>query len=445
MDTIKNRSIRVAVMLLAVLFSGFAKSQTVTLTLQDALTYALQNNASVKKARLDIDKGRGRVEEVRAQALPQLSATGSLNYNPVIGQIVTDMGSFKMGREWNSSVGVQLNQQLFNQQVFTGLQAAKASENFYNLSAELSEEQIIEQISAAYYQILVNRRQLTVIESNIKNAQKTADIIGNQYKNGLAKKIDLDRVKVSISNLSTQREQLANAITQQENALKYNIGMPVSTVISLPDVELSTISAVANAQDSISINNRTEYKLVKTQENLLDLQKKAYKAEYYPSLALTGNYTSTGQSTRFDLFRSGGQAFWYDASSIGLTLRVPIFNGKATKARIKQAEVDLEKNREDQRNTAQALNLAFENAKLQISNSLNTINSQNENVKLAQDIYNSTRNNYNNGLASLTDLLDAENALTAAQSNYSQALLNYKVAEIQLIKSNGNLKSLLNK
>ena len=74
---------------------------------------------------------------------------------------------------------------------------------------------------------------------------------------------------------------------------------------------------------------------------------------------------------------------------------------------------------------------------------MNTINSQRKNVELAQEIYKSTQNNYNNGLASLTDLLDTENSLTSSQNSYTQALLNYKIAEIQLIKSNGNIKSLV--
>jgi outer membrane protein len=87
--------------------------------------------------------------------------------------------------------------------------------------------------------------------------------------------------------------------------------------------------------------------------------------------------------------------------------------------------------------------MAYENAKIQLRNSLATINAQKQNAELADEIYRSTQNNYNNGLANLTDLLDTENALTQAQNSYNQALLNYKIAEIQLIKSNGNIKSLL--
>jgi outer membrane protein len=144
------------------------------------------------------------------------------------------------------------------------------------------------------------------------------------------------------------------------------------------------------------------------------------------------------------LFKSkNSSAFWYDASAIGVTLRVPIFNGFATRARVRQANVDILKNEEDRRETTNSLNLAYENAKIQLRNSVNTINSQRQNVTLAQEIYRSTQNNYNNGLAALTDLLDTENALTEAQNSYTQALLNYRIAEIQLIKSNGNIKSLL--
>lgn len=94
--------------------------------------------------------------------------------------------------------------------------------------------------------------------------------------------------------------------------------------------------------------------------------------------------------------------------------------------------------------TTLSLNTQFENAKLQVQNNLSTIKAQKENVDLANEVYNSTQNNYNLGLANLTDLLDAETSLVSAQNNYNEALLQYKLAELDIVKSNGNLKSLLN-
>ncbi|WP_316798674.1 TolC family protein [Pedobacter frigidisoli] len=439
------------VRLMLILFAGIAIPHLVDaqqkVTLKDALNYALQNNARVRKAKLDIQGGRYKVEEVRAQALPQLTGTAGLTYNPVIGQLVANLGgqtqAFKLGQNWNSSAGVQLSQQLFNQQVFTGLQAAKSSEEYYNLTSQLTEEQIIELVANNYYQVLVNRQQLNVIDTNIKNVKIVEKVISNQFKNGLARKIDVDRITVNLTNLNTQRDQVVNAITQLENQLKFSMGMPVSNPIELPATELTQVTQLPVFTDSVDLANRTEVKLLDNQDKLLNLQRKAYLAEYYPSLALTGNYTYSSQSDGFDFLNSNAAAIGYGASAIGLTLKVPIFNGFLTRSKVRQANVDILKAKEDRKESTNSLNLAYENAKIQLRNNLNTINSQRKNADLAQEIYKSTQNNYNNGLASLTDLLETENSLTEAQNSYTQALLNYKIAEIQLIKSNGNIKSLV--
>jgi len=442
MNTITKGIRLIPLLMLGLLLSNAANAQQ-TLNLKDALNYAIQNSVNVRKARLDIDGGRYKTEEIRAQALPNISGNAGLNYNPVIGQLVVGDQSFQLGRSWDANAGIQLNQQIFNQQVFTGLKAARTSESYYNMNANLTEEQIIEQVANNYYQVLVNRQQLNVIDTNIKNVKVIENIINDQYKNGLARKIDVDRIKVNLTNLQTSREQTMNAITQLENQLKFSMGMPIETPISLPVNQLDNNPSLPVFADSINVETRTEMRLLGIQKELLTLQRKAYVAEYYPTMALKANYSYTGQSDKFDLFKSNSSAFWYDASAIGVTLRVPIFSGFAIRSKVRQADVDLKKAEEDRRQTRNSLNMAYENAKIQLKNSLNTINSQRQNVMLAQEIYNSTQNNYNNGLAALTDLLDTENALTEAQNSYTQALLNYKIAEIQLIKSNGNIKSLL--
>ena len=111
---------------------------------------------------------------------------------------------------------------------------------------------------------------------------------------------------------------------------------------------------------------------------------------------------------------------------------------------MRQAAIDLKETEEDLKDTQLALNLAYENARAQIENSLITINTQRDNVRLAQEVLDNTQNNYQNGLATLTDLLDAENSYIEAQNNYTTALLDYKLAEVQLIKAKGELRTLTN-
>lgn len=137
--------------------------------------------------------------------------------------------------------------------------------------------------------------------------------------------------------------------------------------------------------------------------------------------------------------------YWSDFASVGLNLRIPIFSGFGTKARVSQASNKLASIKVDLEETKLALDLEYSNAKTQIENSIVSINNQKENAKLAQEVLTNTNNNYIQGLASLTDLLEAESELVVAQNNYTSALLDYKLAEIQLIKAKGELKTLTNK
>lgn len=450
--TFRKQFIFFAVFILS--FTSASQAQEI-LTLQDALNYALNNSEAVRKAKLDILKGDYQIKEVRAGALPQIDGTATLTNNILAQQFILpaefmggEPGEFiavKAGTTWSSLAQVQLNQQLFNQQVFTGLKAAKSTKDFYLMAAKVAEENILQQVASNYYQVIITREQLAVIDANIERNNTLEKTVSSQYEIGLARKIDLDRVKVNSSNLKSQKEQLLNAVAQQENLLKYYMGMPVTENIVIPETSLEELEATtANliAENNFDLNKLSSFLVLKEQEELLGFQKKAIEAEFYPSLSLGANYMYNTQSNDFNLYTNN--ALNYDMSAVTLTLRIPIFDGGARSSRLKQASLDIQKLQEDIKESSNALQMAYENAKIQINNSLSTIETQNQNKILAEEVYNSTKNNYNNGLASLTDLLTAETELVTAQNSYNQALLNYKIAEIELIKSQGNIKSLIN-
>lgn len=436
-----------------ILISSLSLKAQDSLTLTQVLNYAVKNSEVLEKARLDILNGRHKVAEVRAGALPQVDFSSGITRNLILPQFVLPaefMGgqpgefiAIAAGQYWTGITQVQLNQELFNQSVFTGLKAAKSSEEYYKLAAEVSEENVLQQVASAYYQVIINQEKMKVIEANIDRTQKLLAMTSSQFELGLAKKIDLDRVKVNLSNLESQKQDLLTAITQQNNLLKYYMGMPIDQNIDIPQSELQALKQETFTLDGNAFNleRMAQYKVLKSQESLLNYQKKARIAEYYPSLSLGANYIYNTQSNKFNLYSS--KALNYDMSAITLTLKVPIFDGFARRSRVRQADVDIQKNYQDIKNTSNSLKMSYENAHNQLKNSLTTIKSQEENKKLAEEVFYSTQNNYRNGLASLTDLLTAETDLISAQNSYNEALLNYKVAQIELIKSNGNIRSLL--
>jgi outer membrane protein TolC len=426
-------------------------AQVKTLTLKDAINYALQNKSDAKKAKLEVENSEYKIQEIRAKALPQITANGSLTYNPVLQTSVIDGAAFgapgtsiqaNFGQKWTSGAGVSLSQAIFDQSVFTGLRAAKSTREFYQINDQLTEEQIIERVANNYYSVYVLRERLTLLDSNYVNTGKVRNIVKGQFDNGLAKKVDLDRIVVKMSNIDTDRQQTINQIQLQENALKFYMGMPIETEINIPQTEFEiTPEALTEAPNTA---NRTEYLLLKKQEELLEFKKTAIKGEYYPTLSLVAGYNYLGQGAEMPLFaKPKDGVYWSDYSAIGLNLKVPIFTGFGTRSRVRQADVNIRSLQEDIKDTQLSLDLDYRNAKAQIENNLITIKNQKENMRLAEDILKNTKNNYLQGLASLTDLLDAQTANIEAENNYTRAILNYKIAEVALIKSKGELKTLI--
>lgn len=422
------------------------------LTLKEAITYALENKSDAKKSKLSIENSEYKIQEIRALALPQIAANGSLTYNPILQTNVIDGSAFgapgttiqaSFGQTWTSGAGVSLNQTLFDQAVFTGLRAAQTTREFYQINDQLTEEQVIERVANNYYSVYVLRERLTLLDSNYVNTAKVRNIVKGQYDNGLAKKIDLDRIIVKMSNIDTERQQTQSQVELQENALKFYMGMPIAAKIEIPKSEFEVSPLVLTEAPNTA--NRTEYLLLKKQEELLEFQKTAVKAEYYPTLSLVAGYSYLGQGPEMPWFgKPKDGVYWSDYSAIGVNMRVPIFNGFGTRARVRQADVEIRSLQEDIKDTQLALDLEYINAKTQIENNIKTIQTQKENMILATEILKNTKNNYLQGLASLTDLLDAQNASLEAENNYTRAVLAYKIAEITLIKTKGELKTLIN-
>ena len=439
--------------LLCLSFMSFAQQKE--LTLKEAIRYALENKADAEKARLEVTKANYKIQEVRANALPNISASGGMVYNPKLQATYIDGSTFafpgmpasdeplkmEMGQKWSANAEAKLTQVLFNQSVFMGLKAARTTREFYMLNQQLTENDIIEKVAKAYYQVYQTRQTLENIESNLALTEKTANVVKGLNQSGLSKKIDLDRTTVAVNNLKSARQQALNGVQLSENALKYMIGMPMSEVITLPKEGFEANYDLAFEKGNS--NTRIELQVLEKQKQLLDLNTKVQRAALYPSLALqaTYGYLSMGPKTPI-IYGKKDKVYGADYSAITLGLKIPIFSGFGTRAKIHQAQIESQALEATLKDTRLAMDLAYENAHSRLTNNLLTIDSQKENVKLAEEVLLNTQNNYQQGLASLTDLLEAERSLSDAKNNYTNALLDYKLAEIQLLKSQGKLETM---
>jgi outer membrane protein len=427
------------------------------LTLKQCIQYALQHNQQIAITRYNELNGQEKIYEARSQALPQVNASGLVQDNiqkqvlvlpPALATSFGAKGPIPITLTYQVTAQATLAQQLYNQSVFTALKAAKAGMEYYTMNTALTKTQVIEQVAQLYYRYQVSVTEVTVLDSNILNISRVMTSTQAQFENGLAKKIDVDRLKVNLTNLNTQRTGLLDSIIQQGYQLRYTMGLSLDQPLVLPAFAPKTIEdqiGIGISLDSgLNLNNRLEYTILNKEVELEGYQEKVNKAAYYPSLSFNGNYSTNGVSDKFDLIGHGTTAIWYQVGYISLNLTIPIFDGGTRRARVNEARIATDQYKKQAEQTASQLDMDYRDAKIYLQTSINTIRAQKDNVDLAEEVYQTTQSNYKEGLTTLTDLLDSENSLLTAENNYNSALLQYKLAEIGLIKANGNLNSLLN-
>lgn len=430
-------------------------------SLQQCLEYALDNNRSLKKTHYDIEKAAYARKEILGALLPQINGSASLNDNLkkakfIMPNFINSMlppaaqdpdapkyMTIEMGTNYNANVGVTLNQQILNFSLFNTLSIAKTAEEIAELGLESNEEEVIYQVANLFYSIQSTEYAVSQMERSIELVDKMLKMMELNYENGLVKKVDVDRLRVSLVNLTTQKSGIKNAAEVQKNLLKLQMGFNINTPIEIDSIKLELFEEKLkdNTEMLFSLDNQTPYRLLMGKLDMVKLQKKSAVYENLPVLSLMFNYQYSGVS---DEFFKGKTNYWYPSSVIGLNLRIPIFSGFSRNAKIWQNSIEIQKTEEDAGILEQSLNMTYMNARMKLNDARNTIELQRDNQSLAEDVFNITENNFVLGLSSMSDILNASQSLIQAQLSYANALSDYMKAYIDLKKTSGNIRDLMN-
>jgi outer membrane protein len=418
------------------------------LSIQQAIDYALANRNTIKTAKLDELIALARNKEVAGMALPNLSATGSFQDNPVIQKQLIDASNFSdtipkgtlvpfaFGLKYNATGQMNLQQVLFDPSVMVALQARKTLEELANKNVVKTEIDVKSDVYQSYYQVLSAQKAHKFLSENITRLDKMLGETKEIYNNGLAEKLDVDRLTVQVTNLRTEERKLANSIDVTIATLKYQIGMPLKQQIILTDtLDVNQVKNIGE-DGSFTYNNRIEFQMLDAQKRANEYDLKRYKLAHLPTLAAFANAGASRQSNTFNYFKS---EMWYGYVAWGLNLNVPIFNGNQRRRQTDQAFLRLEKSEVDLDNIRQVIDMERETSAITFKNNVLTLDAQDQNMHLAQDVLESTRIKYREGVGSSIEMITAENDLLTAQSNYFSALYEAIKAKIAYLKANAKL------
>lgn len=434
------------VVILTSLFTWVPALAQRTLTLEECLRIGIENNLSLAGSRNELRKAKHLLSENRAKLLPQINAVAGFNdnFNPPVS--VTDGSAYgnpynvTKTLQYNASAGLQLQMPLYNQTVYTAIDIARTMNELNRLSYEKAREDLILQISKMYYLGQNTVEQLALIQENRVRLQELRDITQAFFDNGMAMEVDVKRVNINLENLQVQYDNAKSMLVQQLNLLKYVMDYPAEEEIALTPVNPEQVESVSLTGLRSDLY---ELQLLESQKKLAGQQKDLIRQGYLPSLSLTGSWMYSAYTDKArHWFHSGPSNHWYPSSGLGLTLRVPIFDGLDKRARIRKARIDEENARLNYENMRKNMETQYLNATNDLMNNQRNFQKQKDNYLLAEEVYQVTTDRYREGIASMTEVLQDEMRMSEAQNNYLSAHYNYQVANLILLKLTGQLDRL---
>jgi outer membrane protein len=413
-------------------------------SLLEAQNYAVENFYVSKNAKLDIDKAKKVVMETTSIGLPQVNA--SVSYTHIPGEIPTfDFGSSliplfqaigintdsldlgepsPIAERNNITYGFTVSQLIFSGEYIVGLQASKV---YKSLSEEINtktELGIKQSISDSYFAVLILEKNREILLNTLNNLEESFEQISKYYKAGFNEDTDVDQLQITLTRAQNSLKTIDRQIEILNKLFKYQLGLTNENEIILTDNidDLITRNIVNDSTYLFNIDENIDFKMLETQEKLMELSLKRQKSTYLPTVA--GFYQYQDLTNQPDLN-------FNLKHMIGISVQVPIFTSGGRMARVSQAKIELEeaKNKKDQE--ADRLYMEAEQAIYNYNSAYESYINEKSNFELSEKVYNKSNVKFKEGVISSLDLTMINNQYLQAQMTYSMAvqeLLSSKIA-----------------
>ena len=422
-----------------------AQEETLNLSLQEAIDYAIKNNTSAKNATLDIAAAEKQKWETTAIGLPQISA--KIDYNNWLKQQVSliDINNdgiedeLVFGTSQTLNATATLNQLLFDGSYLVGLQSAKV---FLEISKNAKDKTDLEVRKAtinAYGNVLLSQESISIYLSNItileKNLRETKAI----FENGLTEEENVEQLQITLKQVTSGYKNALRLNSIAHQMLNITLGVVLNTNVNLTEtLEVLAFNNVdlelLNTSDEIK--STIDYKIAVNDKRSKELLLKLEKTKALPSLSAFINGGYAGNNEEFNFLTKDQR--WFGSSLIGVSLNVPIFSSGQRSAKTQRARINLEKAENNLSETEKQLKFQVASAKSNYQFAIEQFNTSKESLTLAERIEKKNQTKFFEGITTSFDLRQAQQQLYSTQQEYLQAML-------EVINNKVTLETLLNK
>lgn len=429
-----------------------AQEVAYSFSLDEAISYAMSNNYTVRLADLEIDEAEEKKWETTAMGLPHID--GKIDYSNFLKQGVTLLpseivggppGEYEeviFGTKQNLNATFTLNQLLFDGSYLVGLQSAKTYLKISTLAKEKTNQSVREAVINAYGDVLIAEETIEILENNKKILQKNLDETKIIFENGFTEEQDVEQQQITLSKIENDLNKSVRYLSIAKQMFNITLGIPVNQDVTLTE---SLESLGLRSTDlgllttQFDLKNHIDYQIADNELTTNELMVKFEKSKALPSLNAFVNYSTFANNDNNIFFENDGN--WFNSSLFGVSLNLPIFSSLERSSRTQQAKINLMQSQITLDETAQKLQLQVDSAKNKYQFSLDQFQTTKQNLVLAERIANKEQIKFFEGLSSSFNLANAQNQLFNTQQSYLQAIFGIIQSKVELENALNNFNN----
>ena len=411
---------------------------TMQITLDKAIEIALSENPTIKIAEKEIELKEISKSEAWQNLLPTATLDGAIQYNIKVAGMKVDMGDgnvreMKMGKDnsntWNA--GLQVAIPLYAPAVYETMKLTNSDLELAVEKSRGSKIDMINQVTKAYYQLLLAQDSYNVLQENYKLAETNFDIVNKMFEQGLVSEYDKISAEVQKNNAWPSVVSGQNAVELARLQLKVLMGITADITLVIDDNLANYESEMANVHNNeIDLNANSSLRQIDMQTSMINRQRKLLKTSFIPTLALVGSYQFQSISNpNWNIAKYD----WSDAASLTLSLSIPLFKASNFTS-LKSNKVQLYQLAETRVNTERMLNMQAQSFIDNMTTSSEQLTSNKEAVRLAEKGVEISQKRYDIGNGTILELTNSQVQLTNTRLSYNNTIYDYLVAKSELNK-----------
>lgn len=427
-----------------------AYAQTVSIDLKTAIETSIKNNESLRADSLNIIIQEYKSRELAGWFLPQVNYSSRTTYNRVIakqmipgsmvGQPSKEFVPVQFGTKYEAGGGIEVSQTIYRKDLLIQLRAGELQKDIAQTQYRISKEELVYQVASAYYSLQSKAQLIRNTTSDYQNLKDILDITRAQFESGTVKRIDLETVEINVANKQSQLNQLLTQYNEQLEYFKYFLGVQSSATIVISD-EIAFLPELKHSENDW--RDREDITLFHQFAGAKEMELKSTRAQKLPVVSgyLRHNYQSQFNQTS----KAFNNDYWFESSSVGITVSVPLFDGNRRKNRERSIQTEIQQLKWQADRKKLLAQTEVVSAEQTLANNRSQHESNSRNLSLAEKVFSSRKALYTEGVTTLMELLDAEKELSQARNLHMQSLINVQTGLLNVYKANGNLLTHLSK